>query len=68
MKSLNVAFCNCGLLHEQNDPKFGAQIDKDNYMIMTQDHVPCDEQEVVLDLITKCSFKKRQLIDFNDQC
>jgi hypothetical protein len=30
--------------------------------VMTQDNVPLDEQEVILDLITKCYFKKRQSV------
>lgn len=56
------------LFHEQNDPKFGVEADCHQLRsVMTADGVPEEEQNVVLELITKCSFKCRHAVPSDNQ-
>src|ERR1700722_1423934 len=50
------------IFHEQDDPKFPVKFDQSKIkQQMTSDGIIVEEQNVVIDLITCCSFKKRNL-------
>lgn len=54
------------IFHEQDDPKFPVNFDQRKIrQQMTLDGIIIEEQNVVIDLITCCSFKKRKLVSLN---